>query len=216
MSFKVKFADTAKEDLRNIATYIADQAKDKKVAGILTELVLDADGEKICRTFTFADKGARINMSVSGAVDYIGGDAVVNVTTQGLGDGFLTLIGGSGVSQSGNVFTFSENSGSERTASVEYSVSAGSLQYVKYATITQRAVGTSLTKTYYSNGQKVTLNAANAGCSNYFNIVILGDGYKKKDLAVGGKFERSARSAMDSFFAVQDFQGQIQCLYGSL
>lgn len=187
-------------------TLSVDISGTKPVESQNVTLVLDADGEKIYRTFTFADKGARINMSVSGAVDYIGGDAVVNVTTQGLGDGFLTLTSGSWVTQSGNVFTFSENSGSERTASVEYSVSAGSLQYVKYAAITQRAVGTSLTKTYYSNGQKVTLNAANAGCSNYFNIVILGDGYKKKDLAVGGKFERSARSAMDSFFAVEPYK----------
>ena len=187
-------------------TLSVDISGTKPVESQNVTLVLDSDGEKIYRTFTFADKGARINMSVSGDVDYIGGDAVVNVTTQGLGDGFLTLTSGSWVTQSGNVFTFSENSGSERTASVEYSVSAGSLQYVKYATITQRAVGTSLTKTYYSNGQKVTLNAANAGCSNYFNIVILGDGYKKKDLAVGGKFERSARSAMDSFFAVEPYK----------
>jgi hypothetical protein len=105
------------------------------------------------------------------------------------------------------VFTFSENSGSERTASVEYSVSEGSLQYVKYATITQKAYGTDLTKSYYSNGQKVALNIASAaGCSNYFNIVILGDGYKKKDLAVGGKFERSARSTMDSFFAIEPYK----------
>ena len=32
MSFKVKFTDTAKEDLRSIATYIAEQAKDKNIA----------------------------------------------------------------------------------------------------------------------------------------------------------------------------------------
>lgn len=32
MSFKIRVTDTAKEDLRNIATYIAEQAKDKKVA----------------------------------------------------------------------------------------------------------------------------------------------------------------------------------------
>jgi plasmid stabilization system protein ParE len=32
MSFKVKFTDTAKEDLRDIATYIAEQSKDKKIA----------------------------------------------------------------------------------------------------------------------------------------------------------------------------------------
>ena len=187
-------------------TLSVDISGTKPVESQNVTLVLDSDGEKIYRTFTFADNGARINMSVSGDVDCIGGDAVVNVTTQGLGDGFLTLISGSGVTQSGNVFTFSENSGSKRTASVEYSVSAGSLQYVKYATITQKAAGTALSNTYYTNGQKVTLNAANAGCSNYFNIVILGDGYKKKDLAKGGKFERSARSAMDSFFAVEPYK----------
>ena len=32
MSFKVKFADTAKEDLRNIATYIAERSDDKQTA----------------------------------------------------------------------------------------------------------------------------------------------------------------------------------------
>ena len=32
MSFKVKFADTDKEDLRNIATYIAEQSKDRTIA----------------------------------------------------------------------------------------------------------------------------------------------------------------------------------------
>ena len=82
-----------------------------------------------------------------------------------------------------------------------------SLNYYKSLTITQKAVGTSLSKTYYTNGQKVLLNQATAsGCSNYFNIVILGDGYKKKDLTEGGKFERSARSAMDSFFAVEPYK----------
>ena len=170
-------------------------------------LMLEVNGEKVYKTFTFADNGARISLSTSGSVDYIGGDAVVTVDSQNLGNGFLTLTGGSGVSQSGNVFTFSENAGSERTASVEYSVSAGSLKYVKYITLTQKAVGTALSKTYYSNGHKVVLNAAAAaGCSNYFNIVILGDGYKKKDLAEGGKFERSARSAMDTFFAVEPYK----------
>jgi hypothetical protein len=82
-----------------------------------------------------------------------------------------------------------------------------SFNYYKSITITQKAYGTALSKTYYTNGQKVVLNQANAsGCSNYFNIVILGDGYQKKDLAVGGKFERSARSAMDSFFSIEPYK----------
>ena len=32
MSFQVQFTDTAKEDLRSIATYIAEQAKDRMIA----------------------------------------------------------------------------------------------------------------------------------------------------------------------------------------
>lgn len=32
MSYQVKFTDTAKEDLRNIALYIAEQSKDKTIA----------------------------------------------------------------------------------------------------------------------------------------------------------------------------------------
>lgn len=194
------------KDFRS-GTLSVDISESKPIESQNVTLLLDANGEKLYKTFTFADNGARINLSVSGDVDCIGGDAVVTATSANLGDGFLTLVGGSEVSQSGNVFTFSENKGGERTATVEYSVSAGSLQYVKYATITQRAYGTSLTKTYYTNGQKVELNIASAaGCSNYFNIVILGDGYMKKDLAVGGKFERSARSAMDTFFAVEPYK----------
>ena len=165
------------------------------------------DRDVVSQVFTFADSGARIDLSDNGAVDYIGGDAVVTVTTQNLANGFLTLIGGSGVQQTGNVFSFDENSGGQRTAQVQYSVSAGSLQYVKTITLTQKAYGTSLSGSYYSNGHKEVLNQANAsGCSNYFNIVILGDGYKKKDLKVGGKFERTARSAMDSFFAVEPYK----------
>ena len=184
-----------------------DISESRPVESQTVTLLLDVNGDQVRKTFTFADGGARINLSASGAVDYIGGDAVVTVTTENLANGFLTLTGGSGVSQSGNVFTFSENTGAERTASVEYSVSVGSLKYVKNITLTQKAFGTSLTAEYYSNGQKVELNKATAaGCSNYFNIVILGDGYTKKDLAVGGKFERSARSAMDTFFAVEPYK----------
>ena len=39
MSFKVKFTDTAKEDLRNIAVYIAEQLGDRNIAiGFVNEL----------------------------------------------------------------------------------------------------------------------------------------------------------------------------------
>ena len=49
MSFKIKFTDTAKDDLRNIATYIAEQAKDKKIAiNFVNEL---REKTKILETF---------------------------------------------------------------------------------------------------------------------------------------------------------------------
>ena len=165
------------------------------------------DSEEVVHEFTFVDSGARIALVDPGKVDYIGGDLVVDVETQGVKN-YMLSCGGAGVSQSGNIFTFSENSGAERSVAVECqaTIVSGSLNYYKTMTLTQKAAGTPLSREYYSDGQQVVLNGASApGCSNYFNIVILGDGYKKKDLAVGGKFERSARSAMDTFFAVEPY-----------
>lgn len=157
--------------------------------------------------YTFVDNGGRITYTTSGDVDWIGGDVVVEVEST-LGSGTLMQTGGTSVTfDNVKVFTFDENGGGQRTANVQFSVMANSLTYYKDITLVQKAYNTPLTKTYYYNGQKVVLNQANAsGCSNYFNIVILGDGYKKKDLAVGGKFERSARSAMDSFFAIEPYK----------
>ena len=171
-------------------------------------VALTVGSEVTEHVFTFVDSGSRIEFVNPGKVDYIGGDIALDVTAVGISS-YMLSCSGAGVSQAGNIFTFSENTGSERSVTVECqaNIPGVSLNYYKSLTITQKAVGTSLSKTYYSNGQKVVLNQATAsGCSNYFNIVILGDGYKKKDLAVGGKFERSARSAMDSFFAVEPYK----------
>ena len=57
----------------------------------------------------------------------------------------------------------------------------------------------------YADGEVVMLNKASSGHIP-LNIVILGDGYQAKDMRVGGKFERSARGTMDSFFAVEPFK----------
>jgi addiction module RelE/StbE family toxin len=54
MSYKVKFTDTAKEDLREIAFQIAEQSKDKSVAKqFITEL-----REKCKEMETFPESGA--------------------------------------------------------------------------------------------------------------------------------------------------------------
>lgn len=164
--------------------------------------------EVVSQEFTFVDSGARFEFIDPGKVDYIGGEITLGVNVQNIKD-YMLSCSGAGVSQSGNVFTFSENTGNERTVTVECqaTIASVSLNFYKSITLTQKAAGTPLSKTYYSNGQILVLNQASAsGCSNYLNIVILGDGYQKKDLAVGGKFERSARSAMDSFFSVEPYK----------
>lgn len=55
---------------------------------------------------------------------------------------------------------------------------------------------------YFEDGEILKLNTAASGYTP-LNLVILGDGYQEKDLRHGGKFERSARSAMDAFFGVE-------------
>ena len=171
-------------------------------------LNLTVGSEVVLHEFTFIDSGSNIQLVDPGKVDYIGGDIALEVTTTNIKN-YMLSCSGAGVSQSGNIFTFSANTGAERSVTVECqaTIPGVSLNYYKTISLVQKAVGTSLSRTYYTNGQKVVLNQATAaGCSYYFNIVILGDGYQKKDLAVGGKFERSARSAMDSFFSIEPYK----------
>ena len=166
------------------------------------------NAEVVSHTFTFVDNGSRFDLVDPGQVDYVGGEIALEVSTTDIKN-YMLSCSGAGVSQSGNLFTFSENAGAERSVTVECqaTISGVSLNFYKSIKLTQRAAGTELLRTYYTNGQKVVLNQADAsGCSNYFNIVILGDGYQKKDLTVGGKFERSARSAMDSFFSIEPYK----------
>lgn len=191
----------------NLSVSFADGAIGSPSVTLTLTVGEGANQEVVEYVYTFVDNGGRIVLSTNGDVDYIGGDAVVDVESN-IGSGTLVQTGGTSVVFNNvNVFSFDENSGGQRTVDVQFSVMVNSLTYYKNITLTQKAYGTGLSRTYYSNGQKVVLNQANAsGCSNYFNIVILGDGYKKKDLAAGGKFERSARSAMDSFFAIEPYK----------
>ena len=57
---------------------------------------------------------------------------------------------------------------------------------------------------YYEEGDVVMLNEASAGYTP-LNLVLLGDGYQQKDMRQGGKFERTARSAMGAFFAMEPY-----------
>lgn len=174
-------------------------------------VTLKYDGEVAdVKTLTFAD-GGTFSISTPASVDYIGGEVAVDVTSSDFSSYSMQLSGegdwiyetNSGVS---GRYTLNQNNGSQRSANVVVTITNGNISYSKSVTITQKATGTSLTGNYYSNGDKLLLNQKTASCANALNIVILGDGYQKKDLLKGGKFERSARSAMDSFFGVEPYK----------
>ena len=192
----------------NLTVQISEEhkIKDQTVTLVLT-VGEGASQEVISQTFTFADSGSEIKFVDPGQIDWIGGEYTIDLVTTNINTQMLSC-SGAGVSQSGgNVFVFDENTGAERTVEImcTATIPIGSLNYYKILTLTQTANGTDLSREYYSNGKKVELNKATAACANYFNIVILGDGYKKRDLLVGGKFEKRARSAMDSFFAIEPY-----------
>ena len=100
----------------------------------------------------------------------------------------------------------------ERTATAVFNINIkdvgknGNLAYTIERKITQKESGTAINEdNYYKNGEKVELNKATATGITPFNIVILGDGYQKRDLFKGGKFEQRARSAMNNFFGVEPY-----------
>ena len=166
--------------------------------------------EVITKDFTFKDSGERVTFDSFDKVDCIGGDVVVDpIVTENIKNPIVNSC--TNVSNVGNIFTFGANTGVERVATIEYKFNVDKVpfDYYKSVSITQKAAGAPIDETqYYKNGDRVILNAANAsGCANYLNIVILGDGYVKSDLKKGdGLFERRARSAMDSFFAIEPYK----------
>lgn len=171
-------------------------------------LELTVGTEVITKEFTFVDSGADFEIVNPGEIDYVGGDFTIQVNAHGT-KGLVLTHGGTGISNTATLFSFEENTGGARTMTIvcEATIPSTSLTYTKTITVTQKAVGSPLTQKYYTDGERIVLNSANAaGCSNYFNIVILGDGFTTRDLNKGGKFEQRARSAMDSFFGIEPYK----------
>lgn len=170
-------------------------------------LELTVGTEVITKEFTFVDSGASFEIVSPGEIDYVGGDFVIDVTSAGTQSYNLTA-SGTGISNNATLFSFDENTGGARTMTIgcNATIPGVSLTYYKSITVTQKAYGSQLTGKYYSNGDRINLNNATAACSNYFNVVILGDGFTTKDLNEGGKFEQRARSAMDSFFGIEPYK----------
>lgn len=162
------------------------------------------------KILTFEDGGV-FNVAVPDQMDYIGGEVALEVTENSFGSYNMHLSGaGDWIYETsvgvGGRYTINLNEGSERSANVVFTITNGSITYTKSVPIVQKAVNSPITGKYYSNGDKVLLNQKTASCANALNIVILGDGYQKKDLLKGGKFERSAKSAMDSFFGIEPYK----------
>ena len=194
----------------NFSVVVGDDMSKLASAKVTLSLVIGSgeDKEVVAQDFTFVDSGARFSFGTFDKIDYVGGDVLVEPNTENVKTYIIASC--TGVSNSGNIFSFSKNTGGERTATIDYkfNIEQATYDYYKSISLTQKAAGSSIDETkYYQSGEKVVLNAADAaGCSNYFNVVILGDGYVKADLMKGGKFERNSRSAMDSFFAIEPYK----------
>ena len=189
----------------------ANFSESANLANMSITVTLKYDGNVVDeRTLTFADGGV-FSVATPNSVDYIGGEVAVNVTSSSFASYNMHLSGAgdwiyetsAGVS---GRYTLNQNTGSQRSANVIVTITNGNISYSKTVTITQKASGTPLAGSYYGNGERVLLNQKTASCANALNIVILGDGYQKKDLLKGGKFERSARSAVDAFFSVEPYK----------
>ena len=191
-------------------TIYADFSENANLASMSVTITLKYAGEVAdVKTLTFAEDGT-FAISTPASVDYIGGEVSLDVTSSGF-DSFSMHLSGAGdwiyetnQGVSGR-YSLNLNTGSERTASVEINITKGVIAYKKFVTITQKAYETALTGNYYSHGERLMLNNASI-TQPAVNLVILGDGYQKKDLLKGGKFERSARSAMDAFFGIEPFK----------
>lgn len=208
----VGFASTPTVKLSSSTGYFsADFAEDADLSQMSVDLVLTCGDESDVRTLTFVDGGDFV-VQTSGTVDYIGGEVSVSVVSNSFGSVSSELTGGGDwmyQTYSGNnsSLTVEANEGAQRSAYVVFTIRNNwNITYTKSVAITQKATGTPIDESrYHQTKGKVELQAASAGLTP-LNIVIVGDGYQKKDLLKGGKFERSARSAMDAFFGVEPYK----------
>lgn len=208
----VGFASTPSASINSSGSgfFNASFAENADLSQMSVDIVLTCGEESDRQTLTFAE-GGRFEVETSGVVDYIGGEVSVNVVStdypsvtselRNAGDWIYQTYSGSN-----NILTVNANDGSERSAEVVFTIKAtGSITYTKSVSVSQKAYGTEIDQSrYHQNGSSLQLNQAISGITP-LNIVILGDGYQKKDLQTGGKFERSARSACEAFFGVAPF-----------
>ena len=220
-SFGVTSSDYTIEvvDKNNIANAYVTSTYDYKSGSLNVRMnESSADGAWVDVKLTCGESSQTVRVSFTdigdfsvtnnGPLDHIGGEIMmtVNSTLPSTATYIYGLDGGSGwasqVSASGIVFSAGENTGSQRTATVNFDISYQGVRMTKSAQFVQKAAGSPLSREYYSDGHIITLNEHDPKYGA-LNLLIFGDGYKKKDLTPGGKFERSAISAMNAFFSLE-------------
>ena len=187
----------------------ANFGEDDDLAGKSITVIMTCDDLSDSQTITFAD-GGKFEVETSGVVDYVGGEVTFNVLQNDFSNPQIQFNGNDWIYQttygSNSRLTVNYNSGSERSVPVSFTVSSGNASYTKTLTVTQKAYGTQVDETrYHQHKSQAILQNATTGYTP-LNVVIIGDGYQKKDLQKGGKFERSADYAMEAFFGVDPFK----------
>lgn len=177
----------------------------------VTVTMTSAD-ETISQTLRFAEIGT-FSVTHDGPADYVGGEVALTVNStlpsgpSGARVMFNIVSGGdwaSHISAEGIRYNIQPQpeGGAERMAVVQFDITYQGVSFTKQVAFTQSAYGTPLSREYYSDGQWVQFQSHNEAYTP-INLVIMGDGFLKKDLTPGGRFERAARSAMNAFFSIE-------------
>ena len=180
---------------------------DDDLTGKSLDIVLTCEGEKCVQTVTFVERGY-LNISTNGDLDCYGGDVTFSLETS-YPSGVRTEItsGSDWLSGLYPLYSAEEYDGDfSRTAEVSFTVTTSpGITCTKKYIVTQYSKWDPEVRTYYNDNDTLHLQTATANVDNKLNLVILGDGYQKKDMAkVDGRFKRDARRAADVFLNAID------------
>ena len=172
-------------------------------------VTLSSADDEVSQTLRFAEIGT-FSVTHDGPADYVGGEVAltVNSTLPSSAIVMFNIVSGgdwaSQIAAEGIRYDIQPQpeGGAERSAVVQFDITYQGVSFTKQVTFTQSAYDTSLSREYYSDGQWVEFQSHNTAYTP-INLVIMGDGFLKKDLTPGGKFERAARSAMNAFFSIE-------------
>ena len=189
--------------------YVYAELSDQPIENQSVTVTLSSADDEVSQTLRFAEIGT-FSVTHDGPADYLGGEVAltVNSTLPSSAIVMFNIVSGgdwaSQIAAEGIRYDIQPQpeGGAERSAVVQFDITYQGVSFTKQVTFTQSAYGTELSRDYYSDGQWVQFQSHNTAYTP-INLVIMGDGFLKKDLTPGGKFERAARSAMNAFFSIE-------------